>query len=89
MPLQHHQELFSQNLLFLQQNHCKKIKHLFFETHYYSLKSFNENGVVSLKELSKQIGKAESTIRKWVENDLCDRFRIVKGNVEEISKSEK
>lgn len=58
-----------------------------FETHYYSLKSFNENGVVSLKELSEQLGKAESTIRKWVENDLSDRFRIVKGNVEEFSKS--
>ena len=58
-----------------------------FETHYYSLKSFNENGVVSLKELSKQLCKGESTIRRWVEDDFSDRFRIVKGTIEEFSKS--
>ena len=55
-----------------------------FETHFYSLKSFNENGVVSLKELSKQLNKSDTTLRRWIENDLCDRFRIVKGNVEEL-----
>ena len=58
-----------------------------FETHYYSLKSFNENGVVSLKELSKQLCKGESTIRRWVEDEFSDRFRIVKGTIEEFSKS--
>ena len=59
-----------------------------FETHYYSLKSFNENGVVSLKELSEQLGKKDRTVRGWIENDLSDRFRIVKGNVEEVKISE-
>lgn len=59
-----------------------------FETHYYSLKSFNENGVVSLKELSEQLGKKDRTVRGWIENELSDRFRIVKGNVEEVKNSE-
>jgi RecA-family ATPase len=59
-----------------------------FETHYYSLKSFNADGVVSLKELSEQLGKKDRTVRGWIENDLSDRFRIVKGNVEEVKISE-
>lgn len=60
-----------------------------FETHYYSLQSFNENGVVSLKELSEQLGKAERTVRRWIENEFSDDYRIIKGNVEEVTNSEK
>jgi AraC-like DNA-binding protein len=59
-----------------------------FETHYYSLKSFTENGVVSLKELSEQLGKAERTVRRWIEDEFSDDFRIIKGNVEEVTISE-
>lgn len=59
-----------------------------FETRYYSLKSFNEDGVVSLKELSEQLGKAERTVRRWIENEYSDDFRIIKGNVEEVTNSE-
>lgn len=56
-----------------------------FETHYYSLESFNENGIVSLKELSEQLNRSERTVRRWIENEYNDEFRIVKGNVEKLS----
>lgn len=55
-----------------------------FETHFESVRTFNEDGKVSLKELSEQLGKGERTIRKWVEDELSDDFRIVKGYVERV-----
>ena len=59
-----------------------------FETHFYSLRSFDENGIVSLKELCKQLDKSERTVRRWIEDELCDDYRIIKGNVEKLSFSE-
>ena len=58
-----------------------------FETHFYSLRSFNENGTVSLKELSEQLGKGVSTVRRWIEDELSEEYRVVKGNVEQVSNS--
>ena len=58
-----------------------------FEAHFYSLQSFNENGNVSLKELSEQLNKSERTVRRWIENEYNEDFRIVKGNVEKLSSS--
>ena len=54
-----------------------------FETHFESLRTFNEDGKVSLKELSEQIGKTEKTIRNWIENEL-DGYVIKKGNIEKV-----
>ena len=59
-----------------------------FETHFYSLRSFNESGVVSLKKLCEQLGKSERTVRRWIEDDYNDDYRIIKGNVEKLSSSE-
>ena len=58
-----------------------------FETHFFSLKTFNEDGKVSLNDLAEQIGKSKDTIRRWVENEFSDDFRIIKGNVEEVANS--
>lgn len=54
-----------------------------FETHFESLRTFNESGNVSLKELSEQLGKTEKTIRNWIENEF-EGYIIKKGNVEKI-----
>ena len=54
-----------------------------FETHFESLRSFNEDGVISLEELSRQLGKTERTVRRWIEDEF-DGYVIRKGNVEKI-----
>lgn len=54
-----------------------------FETHYYSISSFNEDGTVSLEELAEQLNKSVRTVRRWIEDEFED-FRIKNGNVVKV-----
>lgn len=61
---------------------------LSFDTHYESLSTFNEDGKVTLKSMSEQLNKSEATLRRWIENEFSDDYRIVKGNIEKVEKNE-
>ena len=61
-----------------------KSRKMSFETHYESLSSFEEDGKVTLKAMAEQLNKGESTIRRWIENEFSEDYRIVKGEILKI-----
>lgn len=55
-----------------------------FNTQFESLSSFNQNGLVTVKDMAEAMGVTEDTIRKRVRNELSKNYKIINGNVEAI-----